>query len=363
MWGGWGVFGGGEWGSACCVLFGRRVQRLLLLLCMCASPITGGWARVIDLAVHVWLVQLLHEEVIHLQLQKKLTVCDQRSKELLPVHELWSTFSRINPAFPSRFAVYRRFRKKGWYEPCRERACTLQREALPLTSCDCYPHCVAFLRVVRCGLRAGSDFVLYRFGPDIDHAMFSLSVVPLGADGTAGRGLMDWISFQVRCQLACAVARVVPVILRHLEAKPTCRARVYVCLCVRACVCVCVYVRQGLHRVAGAIAKDVLLCYVSPQPGHTVADVSSAESAESLTVHEAVVRRRVKLDVTADMHTFAPTSMMEQRMRHGRKRGRKMQQVALPPRFEPLTSTASAPPQRPTHRGWFADEASWLASS
>jgi tRNA-splicing endonuclease subunit Sen2 len=76
-----------------------------------------------------------------------LSVLDPETGKHLNISQFWKKCCEIEGEsyFVSRYVVYHHFRSKGY--------------------------------VVRCGLKYGSDYVIYKKGPGLDHALYSVNVV------------------------------------------------------------------------------------------------------------------------------------------------------------------------------------------
>ena len=119
------------------------------------------------------------------------------------------------------------------------------------------------------------------------------------------------------------------------------------------------------------MAKSLVVCYVTHQDETqpvTATDMETVGVLKKMKVHEVQVLNRVKLNVTKEMHTFRPTSMLERKEklsnRQRRKRERQQQSTdkdtALMPDIsivpEPLPPTLLGPDDGVKRRGWYVTE-------
>lgn len=116
--------------------------------------------------------------------------------------------------------------------------------------------------------------------------------------------------------------------------------------------------------MTSSIAKELLVCYVAPREGLHDIDLFDPGVARQLTVKEVVVRRRVKLDVARDMHTFTPTQLMEVQDKRDAKRRRRLaaaQSAPAPARATliPLPAEYAAPPDGLAHQQWYFPAGHW----
>jgi len=138
--------------------------------------------------------------------------CLQVQKEgvNLNLDEMWVLYSSTSKNFIQRYAAYHHFRALGW--------------------------------VVRSGIKFGTDFLLYKNGPDFFHASYSVKVIRTAEDETDFHPKIDWIEF------------------------------------------------SGLNRITESASKELVLCQVHfPDK----VDCGSPKCLEALTMEELVSKRWV----------------------------------------------------------------------
>ncbi|CAM4902016.1 unnamed protein product [Rotaria socialis] len=89
-------------------------------------------------------VYLLSEEAIFLQHALGCLNVKNEDNQILSPDELWARFCLKDKNFPIKYAVYYHYRSIGW--------------------------------IVKCGLKFGCDYMLYKFGPSYNHASYCLSI-------------------------------------------------------------------------------------------------------------------------------------------------------------------------------------------
>ncbi|CAF2404068.1 unnamed protein product [Rotaria sp. Silwood2] len=89
-------------------------------------------------------VYLLPEETIFLQHALGCLIVKDEFNQILSPDELWNRFIIKDKNFSIKYAVYYQYRSIGW--------------------------------VVKCGLKFGCDYMLYKFGPTFSHANYCLSI-------------------------------------------------------------------------------------------------------------------------------------------------------------------------------------------
>ncbi|CAF0943468.1 unnamed protein product [Rotaria sordida] len=87
---------------------------------------------------------LLPEETIFLQHALGCLIVKNEFNQILSPDELWNRFMLKDKNFPIKYAVYYQYRSIGW--------------------------------VIKCGLKFGCDYMLYKFGPTFNHANYCLSI-------------------------------------------------------------------------------------------------------------------------------------------------------------------------------------------
>lgn len=126
-----------------------------------------------------------------------MTVTDPKVERKLNLNEIWSAFCRLHcehdqVQFTAYYAAYHYFRSKGW--------------------------------VVKSGTKYGSDFVLYKEGPEFYHSLFSVivSTIKSNEDISAKYPDRDWLFMSswlrvsegvMKCPVICVV--VIPVDVDH----------------------------------------------------------------------------------------------------------------------------------------------------
>ncbi len=92
-------------------------------------------------------LNLMYEEAFFLVFALDcLTILENNNKKMMSIKDLWQYFSSIDAKYPFKYACYHYLRSKGW--------------------------------IIKCGLKYGSDFLVYYEGPDRYHASYSVRVVP-----------------------------------------------------------------------------------------------------------------------------------------------------------------------------------------
>ncbi|UJR20953.1 hypothetical protein I4U23_024060 [Adineta vaga] len=89
-------------------------------------------------------VYLLPEETIFLQHALGCLNVKDETNQILSPDDLWHRFILKDSLFPIKYAVYYYFRSNGW--------------------------------IVKCGLKFGCDYMLYKFGPSFNHANYCVSI-------------------------------------------------------------------------------------------------------------------------------------------------------------------------------------------
>ncbi|CAF0849538.1 unnamed protein product [Adineta ricciae] len=89
-------------------------------------------------------VYLLPEETIFLQHGLGCLSVKDETNQILSPDDLWHRFTLKDHNFPLKYAVYYYFRSSGW--------------------------------IVKCGLKFGCDYMLYKFGPSLNHAVYCVSI-------------------------------------------------------------------------------------------------------------------------------------------------------------------------------------------
>ncbi|CAF0998182.1 unnamed protein product [Adineta steineri] len=89
-------------------------------------------------------VYLLPEETIFLQHALGCLVVKDEFDQIISPDDLWNRFNLKDKSFSIKYAVYYYFRSNGW--------------------------------VVKCGLKFGCDYMLYKFGPNFNHADYCVSI-------------------------------------------------------------------------------------------------------------------------------------------------------------------------------------------
>lgn len=128
-----------------------------------------------------------------------MTVTDSEANCKLNLRQIWSTFCQLHcekdhVQFTSYYAAYHYFRSKGW--------------------------------VVKSGIKYGSDFVLYKEGPEFYHSLFSVIVYTIKSneDIADKHPHQDWLSMSswirvnegvLKCPVMCIV--VIPFDLQPKE--------------------------------------------------------------------------------------------------------------------------------------------------
>ena len=143
------------------------------------------------------LPQLMHEEAFYLAFEiGSLTIKRTTTGAVVTAPDFWCRVQARAPCFASTYTVYKQLRSKNWWV------------AVPAVAVAsgyaCSPVARAPSRIVRSGVRAGSDFVIYRRGPDVEHAPYSVRVVSVTAGGKQAPSMdATWFLFQV-CPLCFA---------------------------------------------------------------------------------------------------------------------------------------------------------------
>jgi tRNA-intron lyase len=109
--------------------------------------------------------------------------------------------------------VYYRGKSLSIYE-CLQIFCEMEGVEYFLTRYATYHYCRARGWITRSGLKYGCDFMLYRLGPEHDHAKFCMRIIPI-INGTSTD--MSWRELQHQSRLAISVAKIFVSVLVYIN--------------------------------------------------------------------------------------------------------------------------------------------------